>query len=345
MSENHSISGTEDRYARQIGLKQIGKRGQERLLLSSVLLVGCGALGTKLADTLVRAGIGRLLIVDRDILELNNLQRQMLFDEEDVAAGLPKAEAVVRKLRRINSTIEIEGRIVDVTPRNIEALIGEASLVLDATDNLETRYLINDACVKLGRPWIYGGVIGTTGMSMNVLPGDGPCLRCVFPTPPPIGSLPTCETQGILGPMPSIIAAIQATEAIKILIGAEPSRSLLSIDVWSRSFEQVNVQRDLECPACGRHQFDFLETRETAWVSSLCGRNAIQITPARETFLSLEQLAEDLASVARVSFNGFLLQCKVEDQELILFPDGRAIVKGTTDEAVARTLYSKYVGG
>lgn len=335
---------TDDRYARQVTLDELGEAGQQKLGASRILLVGCGALGSMMANMLVRAGIGFVRIVDRDILELNNLQRQVLFDERDVRSGMPKAEAAVRRLRLINSSVTVEGRVEDVTPRNVEGLIADVSLILDGTDNLETRYLLNDACIRHGKPWIYGGVIGTTGMTMNILPGDGPCLRCLFPIPPPPGSLPTCETQGILGTAPAIIASIQVTEAIKLLIGAEPSRHLLSIDLWSRSFQQVKVLRDDDCPTCAHGQLDFLETRETAWVTTLCGRNAIQITPPRESPLPLERLAQSLRELGEVSYNGLLLRLSVEGYELVLFPDGRVLIRGTTDEALARTLYARYVG-
>ena len=342
MSDDHD----QERYSRQVRLKQVGEAGQRRLAESRVLLVGCGALGSVLANTLVRAGIGDLLVVDRDLLELHNLQRQVLFDEQDVAQALPKAEAAARRLRRINTSVRVNSKVQDVTAHNVEQLVAGAQLVLDGTDNLETRYLINDACVKAGTPWIYGGVIGTNGMTMNILPG-GPCLRCVFPTPPPAGSLPTCETAGVLGTAPALIASLQATEAIKIICGTEPpARGLLSVDIWSRRFQQVEVLRDQGCPACVHGQYDFLKTRETAWVTSLCGRDAVQITPARPAEISLERLAQTLqGSGVTVSFNGFLLQAQIEGHELIIFPDGRVMIKGTTDEARARSLYNKYVGG
>lgn len=318
--------------------------GQRKLSQSSVLVVGCGALGSTLASTLVRAGIGLVRIVDRDVLELNNLQRQVLFDEDDVAAGLPKAEAAVSKLRKINSTVSVEGHVTDVTPKNIESLMADVSLVLDATDNFESRYVINDAAVKHGVPWIYGGVIGMTGMTMNVLPGIGPCLRCVFPTAPPAGSFPTCETAGVLNTVPAVIASIQATEALKILSGDEPSLQMVYIDVWKQSFRQMTVSRDDNCPACGLRQFDFLSTEGTAWTTTLCGRNAVQITPAEGVALELEKLSVDLATMGEVFFNGSILRFVVSDHEMLLFPDGRAMINGTDDEKLARSLYARYVG-
>ena len=344
MSHGREQEPGEDRYSRQVRLARVGEDGQRRLAASRVLLIGCGALGSVLASTLVRAGVGRLTLVDRDLLELHNLQRQVLFDEQDVAEALPKAEAAARRLRRINSSVEVVALVQDVTAHNVESLVAGADLVLDGTDNLETRYLINDACVKAGKAWIYGGVIGTSGMTMNMVPG-GPCLRCVFPTPPPPGSLPTCETAGVLGAAPAVIASLQATEAIKLICGGEPARGLLSVDIWTRRFQQVEVLRDEDCPACGRGQYDFLRARETAWVTSLCGRDAVQITPPRPAEISLDELARALAQVGEVALSGFLLQATIEGHELVIFPDGRVMIKGTTDEARARSLYNKYVGG
>jgi len=337
---------TIDRYARQTQLTEVGAKGQARLMASSVLVLGCGALGSNLASLLTRAGVGRIRVVDRDILELNNLQRQVLFDEGDVAAGLPKAEAAARRLRRINSAVEVEAQVSDATSRNIERMLDGINLLVDGTDNLETRYLLNDVCVKLGMPWIYGGVIGTTGMSMTIVPGEGPCLRCVFPSPPPPGSLPTCETRGILGTLPAAIAAVQATEAIKLLCGGERSPSLLSLDLWRQTVQQVKVLRDDQCPTCGQRRFEFLDADRAASVSTLCGRSAIQITPAEEVRLDLNRLAADLSSLGQVSHNGLLLQFKPAggDLELVLFPDGRMLVRGTTSEAAARALYARYVG-
>jgi len=339
------MSQVDDRYSRQVLLAEIGEDGQQRLLESSVLIVGCGALGSTMAGTLARAGVGRIRIVDRDVPELHNLHRQVLFDEDDVAAGIPKAEAAARKLRRINSSIEIDAHVTDVNPRTIEALIADVSLVLDGTDNFETRYVINDACVKCGKPWIYGGVIGTTGMSMNIIPGKGPCLQCLFPDAPSPGSLPTCDTLGVFNTAPAIIASIQATEACKLILGSEETaRGLIHVDVWAGTFQRIDVKRTEGCPACGLNRFDYLTVRETSWVTSLCGRNAVQITPAKSTSISLDRLSEALARVGRVSYNGLLLQFEVEGRELMIFPDGRVIVKGTTNESVAKGLYAKYVG-
>lgn len=334
-----------ERYIRQLRLPEVGEEGQRKLSDSTVLVVGCGALGSNLANTMVRAGIGHVRIIDRDIIELNNLQRQVLFDEADVHAGLPKAEAAVRKLRQINSSVDIQGSVEDLTARNVEKALSGVSLVLDGTDNFETRYVINDACVKQGTPWVYGGVIGTTGMTMSIIPGVGPCLRCVFPTPPIAGSIPTCETEGVLGTVPALIASIQATEACKILSGAEASTGMIYVDMWKSSYRRITVSRDEKCPACVAKQFDFLADENTSWTTTLCGRNAVQITPAGDVSLELAQVSKALSSLGNVSFNGVLVQFVVDSYEIVLFPDGRAIVKGTTDEKVARSLYARYIGG
>jgi adenylyltransferase/sulfurtransferase len=332
------------RYARQTRLEELGDEGQRRLAQSSVLIVGCGALGSVVASSLARAGVGRIRIVDRDIVELHNLHRQALFDESDATQRLPKAEAAARHLRRINSTVTIEAMVFDVTPRTMEPLLQDIDLVLDGSDNLETRYLLNDACLKHHVPWVYGGVVATAGMALVVAPDGGPCLRCLFPDPPPPGSLPTCETVGILGTVPTVIGAIQSTEALKWLTGQPTSRDLLYVDLWHATWERIRVRRDDHCPACVYRRFDFLEARTTSWVTSLCGRDAIQITPGEETRLSLDCLSQALAGVVRATYNGFVLHLEVEGCELLLFPDGRAIVRGTSDEGMARSLYARYVG-
>jgi molybdopterin-synthase adenylyltransferase len=333
----------EARYARQLALAELGREGQRRLMTGSVLIVGCGALGSHLAEALARAGVGRLRVVDRDVVELHNLQRQALFDEQDVAARLPKAEATARRLRRINSTITVDARVLDLNPRNVEELIADVEVVLDGSDNLETRYLLNDACVKHGRPWVYGGVIGAAGMMLTLRPGAGPCLRCVFRDPPPPGSQPTCETVGVLGMAPAVIAALQAVEACKLLVAAPAATDLLHLDLWSGSWQRVAVHRDPACPACGHARFDYLSARETAWVTTLCGRNAIQIMPAREAAIDLDRLAAQLAPLGAVA-TGLLLQVNAEDCEMLVFPDGRVIIRGTTDPALARSLYARYIG-
>ena len=334
-----------ERYIRQIIFPPLGEEGQRRLLDSSVVIVGCGALGSHIANTLTRAGVGHIKIVDRDYIELNNLQRQMLFDEEDIERGLPKAIAAAEKLRKMNSQVEIEPLVADVHPRNVEEIIKGMDLVLDGTDNFEIRYLINDACVKHDTPWIYGGAVGSYGMTMNIIPHQTPCLRCLFVQIPPPGSTPTCDTAGILGAVPALIGAIEANEALKLLTGkGRPNQGLIHIDLWENTFEIFQVARQEACPVCGQGRFEFLEAKEVAMVTSLCGRNAVQITPLAEVTISLPSLAKRLQSIGEVTFNEFLLRFQVNDYLITVFPDARAIIRGTSDETVARSLYAKYIG-
>ncbi len=334
-----------DRYARQLGLREIGARGQQKLAESSVLLVGAGALGTHQAELLARAGVGRLRIADRDFVQLDNLHRQSLFDEADAEARWPKAEAAKRRLAEINRDVTVEALVVDVTARNVERLLDGVALALDATDNAETRYLVNDACVKRALPWVYGGAVGTTGAVMSVRPGGGPCLRCVFPDPPPPGTLLTCELRGVLNTLPAMVAALQVTEALRLLVGDPPRAThFIAIDLWEESFRPVRVERAPGCPCCAERRFDFLEAGETSSATSLCGRNAVQITPASPACLDIDALAERLGQSGEVTSNGLLLTLGVGTHELVVFPDGRAIVRGTNDLAVARSLYARYVG-
>ncbi len=335
-----------ERYIRQIIFPPLGEEGQRRLLDSSVVIVGCGALGSHIANTLTRAGVGRIKIVDRDYIELNNLQRQILFDEEDIERGLPKAIAAAEKLRKVNSQVEIEPLVADVHHRNVEEIIVDMDLVLDGSDNFETRYLINDACVKHDTPWIYGGAVGSYGMTMNIIPYQTPCLRCLFVQIPPPGTTPTCDTAGILGAVPALIGAIEANEALKLLTGkGRLSEGLIYIDLWENIFEVFQVARQEEtCPACGQGKFEFLEAKEVAMVTSLCGRNAVQITPVTEVTISLPALAQRLQAIGEVTFNEFMLRFRVNEYLVTIFPDARAIIRGTSDETVARNLYAKYIG-
>ncbi len=339
------VEASNGRYSRQSILPEIGASGQQALSESTVVVIGCGALGTHSADLLVRAGFGHVRIVDRDLVELSNLQRQMLFDEDDASSGLPKAVAAAKKLMRVNSEVRVEPLVCDVTPNNIEQVIDSASVVLDGTDNFETRYLVNDACVKHGVPWVYAGVIGTEGMTLTVVPGRGPCLRCLNPVPPEPGTLPTCEMAGVLNTAPALLASLQVTEACRLLIEPEKTGGeVLSIELWRRRFGQVRLERDSNCPTCGQKRYEFLDDERISWTTRLCGRNAVQITPHEGATLSLERLRAQLDSTGDVEINGYLLRVRVEGLSLLLFPDGRAIIQGTTDESVARSLYAKYVG-
>jgi adenylyltransferase/sulfurtransferase len=345
-------SKTEDvmeRYSRQTKFPGIGEEGQRKLLASHVTLCGCGALGTVLANALVRAGVGHVRVVDRDFIETHNLQRQVLFDEHDVAENLPKAEAAARKLAAINSTVHVEPVVTDIDHTNVIDLVKDADLILDGSDNFEVRYLINDAAVKLGKPWVYGGSIGSHGQTMTIIPGDTPCLRCVIESSPPPGMAPTCETAGVLGPMVNIIASYQATEALKILTGnlAAINRDLIFIDIWDnvhKHFKIAKLKDTMDCPCCKRREFDWLEGKMGSHTTSLCGRNAVQVAHRTATRLNFEELAKHMEKLGEVSYNRFLLKFTADGYEFTVFPDGRAIIKGTNDVDKARTLYAKYIG-
>jgi len=335
-----------DRYARQVLLPQIGPKGQRRLRDASVVLVGCGALGTVIADGLVRAGIGHLRVIDRDVVELNNLQRQVLFDEEDVASGLPKAIAAARKLTCVNSEVQIEPIVADVTPRNIERLIEGADAVVDGTDNFETRYLINDACLKHNLPWVYGGVIATYGATTTFLPHRTPCLRCLLAEMPAPGSVPTCDTAGVLGPAVNVIASLEVVQTLKLLtdqVTLPPS--LIFVDVWENMWEAVPLQKgERVCPACDEGRYEFLRARKGHRVVELCGQGTFQITPRRREAIPLTKLAKRLREIGSVFQNEYLLRLEVAPYELTIFADGRTLVKGAKDEAEARGIYARYVG-
>jgi molybdopterin/thiamine biosynthesis adenylyltransferase len=341
-----SGTSTPDRYSRQTLFGPIGKDGQKQLGDSSVAIIGCGALGTVIANNLCRAGIGRLVIADRDYIELNNLQRQILFDEEDIARRLPKAIAAAEKLHRVNSTTKIEALVEDINADGIESLVQNVDLVLDATDNFETRYLLNDACVKYGRPWIYNAVIASYGVTMNIIPGDTPCLRCIFPEIPLPGTTPTCDTAGVLNGIVGAISGVATTEALKLLLQSDKvSRAMFWMDVWENTSERIELPRQLDCPTCGLHQYEFLDSLNGTSSASLCGRNAVQVRSGRKhDKINLPGLAERLRPAGQVSFNEFLLRFIVDDYELTIFPDARAIIKGTDDVQVALSVYSRYIG-
>ncbi|OHB88680.1 MAG: thiamine biosynthesis protein ThiF [Planctomycetes bacterium RIFCSPHIGHO2_02_FULL_40_12] len=338
-----------ERYSRQILFQHIGEERQKLLMDSYAVVIGCGALGTVSSSYLTRAGIGHIRIIDRDFIEEGNLQRQILFDENDIAEGLPKAVAVQRKLRRVNTKINIEGIVTDVNYANIEKLTKDADIILDGTDNFETRFLINDSCVKNNIPWIYGACIGSRGLVMNIIPSKTPCLRCVFETMPQMGSFPTCDTAGVIGPIAGIIASIQVTEAIKILAEDYESinKMLIEIDVWDTRFKQIDIAdlKDLNnCPTCKLHKYSYLEAKDGVMTTLLCGKNAVQVMCRNISGIDLEQLAKRLASIADVRSNAFMLKFKVKDHEFTVFPDGRAIITGTGDFSTAKGLYSKYLG-
>ncbi|MGA2059590.1 MAG: ThiF family adenylyltransferase [Thermoguttaceae bacterium] len=337
-----------ERYIRQIRFSPLGEEGQRRLASARALVCGCGALGSVIANMLVRAGVGAVRIVDRDFVELSNLARQTLFDEADAAAGLPKAVAATEKLRRINSLVTVEPIVADVNHANIERFCEGVDVILDGTDNFETRFLINDAAVKLRLPWIYGGCLGAEGQTMTIIPGETPCLRCLMESCPPPSSTPTCDTAGILGPIVGVIASIEAVEAIKILSGNRDSISqqLTIVDLWQNRIKQVDISRLREqanCAACKRGEFTWLAGREGSRTAVLCGRNAVQLSHQGAS-ISLAELAGRLAGVGTITLNQYLLRLKVPPHEITLFSDGRAIIAGTDDIAIARTIYAKYIG-
>jgi adenylyltransferase/sulfurtransferase len=336
------------RYTRQVRFAPLGEEGQRRLNQSTALLCGCGALGSVIADLLVRAGVGTLRIVDRDFVELSNLQRQALFDEADARNGTPKAVAAAEKLRRTNSTVAIETIVADINPANIEGFCEGVDVILDGTDNFETRFLINDVAMKLGRPWVYGGCVGAEGQTMTILPGETACLRCLMPECLAPGSTATCESAGILGPIVGLIASIEAAEAIKLLSGNREaiSRYLTVVDLWPNEFRRIDVRglRDqTDCPTCKQGEFPWLSGRSGSRTAVLCGRNAVQLSHPGAS-ISLDELAEKLTAVGQVTRNEYLLRLKVDGYELTIFPDARAIISGTDDIAVARAVYAKYVG-
>lgn len=350
-----------DRYHRQMLLPAIGEAGQQRLARSHALIVGCGALGSVIADSLCRAGVGRLTIVDRDVVERTNLQRQVLFDERDAVSAAPKAEAARRRLAAINSCVQIVAHVDDFNARNAERYAEGADILLDGLDNFEARYLLNDLAVKRSIPYVYGGAVSTTGMSFTFMPGGQPCLRCLFPDPPPPGTAATCDTAGVLGPAVGIIALHQSTQAIKLLSRNPEAvdRFMLSIDVWTNELRRFDMRgaQQADCVCCAQRRFDFLDGRTAAGAVSLCGRNAVQINPWMSG--DLEQPSIDLHAVAaRLAAHGsFQLSDNMlrgvfrdekseagEPMQMMLFSNGRAIMTGTPNTDVARSLYAKYVG-
>ena len=334
----------DERYSRQVLFRGIGAEGQRKLTASCIAIVGCGATGSALASLLARAGVGTIRIIDRDYVEPSNLQRQSLFDEADAAESLPKAIAAARKIAAFNSAIAIEPHVADLIPSNIQVLLDGAQLILDGTDNFETRYLINDFAVKNLIPWIYTAAVGSYGVTMNVLPGKTACLTCVFADPPQ-GTFETCETAGILNSAVNLAASIAVSEAVKLLVGADEwiRRTLLSFDVWRNERAEVAAdQPRAGCRTCVGHDFPHLSGEGRPHIT-LCGRNSVQIHE-RHRPVDLAQMSEQLKPLGTVRHNDFVLKFWREPYEMTLFPDGRAIIKGTTDKTIARSLYARYVG-
>lgn len=347
---SHLLPNDLDRYSRQIRFNGLREAGQRRLLQSKAVVCGCGALGTVIANGLARAGVGHLKIIDRDLVELSNLQRQILFDENDANDSLPKAEAAATKLKAVNSQITIEPVIADLHARNIDELLFDADVILDGTDNFETRFLINDYSHRSLKPWVYGGAVGSTGQSMTIIPGRTACLRCIIESPPPPGTMPTCETSGILSSASTIVGAIEIAEAIKILSGQLDviTKGLLVVDVWSGRMNRINLdglRQKSECPTCAKGEFPWLEGARGSQTTSLCGRNAVQVIPAGNIQMDWNVLQSRLAQEYPVQKTPFLFRVTIEGYELSVFKDGRAIIRGTSDVAIARSVYARYLGG
>jgi len=333
------------RYARQLVLKDLGEAGQSRLLAARVGIVGVGALGTVSANALARAGVGYLRLIDRDYVEESNLQRQLLYTEADAAEGLPKAQAAAARLKEINSTISIEAVVSDFNAGNAERLLAGLDLVVDGSDNFELRFLLNDVCRKLGLPWVYGGALQDYGVSLNIRPDRGPCLRCLLREPPMAGSQPTCASAGVLGSITGVIGNIQAAEAIKLLCGSPQARtSYLSLSLWDFSCQEVTLERDPDCPLCSRQQFDFLNAPRTTHALSLCGRDEVQVTPPEGAVVDFDAIAGKLAALGEVRVTPFMLTFTSPERQIRLFRDGRAIITKVRDLESAKSVYAEYVG-
>jgi molybdopterin-synthase adenylyltransferase len=336
-----------DRYSRQVLFKGIGTAGQRRLGESRALIIGCGALGSAQAESLARAGVGRLRIADRDFVEFSNLQRQTMFTEGDARERLPKAIAAANHIGEINSQVEVEPEIVDVNHSNVERLIQDCDVVLDGTDNFATRYLINDACVKHKVNWIYGAAVGSYGVTMTIRPHVTPCLCCVFPEPPPSASAPTCDTAGVIMPIISVVSAIQVTEALKLITAqnADLHQSLMQFDVWRNEWRRIRLtEKAPDCRTCALRRFPNLDAEQNEAAAVLCGRHAVQISPAQPARVDLAALSQKLQSSGEVKANDYLVRFRTGDFELTVFQDARSIIRGTDNVATARSLYAKYIG-
>lgn len=336
------------RYHRQTLLPSIGLEGQKKILASRVAVVGIGALGSVSANLLARAGVGRLRLIDRDFLELNNLQRQVLFDEEDVRENLPKAVAAERKLQKINSEIQIEAAPSDLNPETVDELLEGIDLVVDGTDNFETRFLVNDYSLREGIPWIYGAAVGTEGLTYVILPGEGSCLRCLFEEAPGPGTFQTCDTAGILAPVAHWVASFQTIEALKILAGKPEAvdRRLWKADLWKKEFKAIEVSGLAKgrCSGCEKGEYPYLSRERGLRTVTLCGRNAVQIFRSEKSQIDFSNLAERLSSLGKVQYNDYLLKASISPFEITVFSNGRAIIQGTQDARQAKSVYAKYVG-
>ncbi|HKP36200.1 MAG TPA: ThiF family adenylyltransferase [Pyrinomonadaceae bacterium] len=345
MTLNHNADT--DRYSRQVLFAGIGVEGQSRLRNSRVVIIGCGALGSAQAESMARAGVGKLRIVDRDFVEFSNLQRQTMFTERDAAERLPKAIACANHLREINSAVEVEPEIADANYSNIERLIANADVVLDGTDNFATRYLINDACVKHDVTWVYGAAVGSYGVTMTIRPHQTPCLRCVFPEAPRAASAPTCDTAGVIMPIISVVAAVQVSETLKLLTGSleDLHGSLMQFDVWKNEWRRITLGSPAQdCATCARQQYETLDVEAREFAAVMCGRHAVQVSPMTTTPVDLAALRSRLELAGEVKGNEYLIRFRTGPYELTVFQDARSIIRGTDDIATARSLYSKYIG-
>ncbi len=350
MTDESKIPPQFARYSRQIRFPEIGIEGQRKLSQSRALLVGCGALGSMIASTLCRAGVGNLRLVDRDFLETSNLQRQFLFTEKDVESGLPKAIAARQRINEINHNVNVEAFVEDVDPQTIRRLVEGVDLIVDGTDNFETRFLINDASVSLSIPWIYGGCLGADGQSMTIIPGQSACLNCLMlDGPPPPGTSATCDSFGVLGPIIGAIASIQSMEAIKILSGniEAVSKKLTILGMWSNEFRTMDVSKlrdKVDCPTCKQNDFQWLSGQRGSQSAIMCGRNAVQLSFAQRESIDLASLADRLRPLGKVEENSFLVRFHIENFSITAFADGRAIISGTEEIAIAKKLYAQYLG-
>lgn len=334
-----------ERYSRQAIFQGIGPEGQEKIGHSRVAIIGLGALGTVVANNLVRAGVGYIRLIDRDFVELSNLQRQTIFDEADVREQLPKAVAAAQHLEKVNSEITLEAIVSDVNAANIETLLTDIDLVMDGTDNFETRFLLNDICLKKNIPWVHGAVLGSYGLTANMIPGQTPCYRCFMPGIPETGASGTCSSVGVLNMITGIISSYASAEALKILVGSSDIRkSALFIDVWNNSFHSKELSRQSDCPACVKHEYHYLTKEKGTYTTLLCGQKAVQIVPGQVRKMDFTDLLKRLAHVGEIQSNRFLLRLKIHEIEITLFADGRAIIKNVENENKAKALYTEYFG-
>ncbi len=335
------------RYSRQERFAPIGTEGQQRLADSRVLVCGCGALGSMIAERLARAGVGHLRLLDRDWVELSNLQRQTLFTEEDARQSRPKADAAVERLRQVNSQIELSAVVEDLSYENIDSLARDCDLILDGTDNFETRFLINDYCVKNSVPWVHGGCLGASGQVLSILPGETACFRCLVPELPPREALESCDSAGVMGPAVGLIACLQAAEALKILSGnqSETCRKLMVVDTWHTDLRLISLSKQPNCEACGQRQFPFLSGEIRSEATVLCGKNAVQIVSPNWGSTTLDQLAEKLLPLGSVQQNAFFVRLQLPEHTITVFRGGRSVIEGTTTAAEAKSVLARVLGG